>query len=258
MNIPEELIPVIDWWQKDGKKTVALAACAGAVALAVYFWVAREKRLDAEASEYAYGSNYTVQQLQDAADRYSGRDVAGMIKLRLARAYAAEGEFAKALEVFSAVADGKSVPAAFAASPEFGIAKCKEALGDWAGAKAAYDSVAADGQADATLVFEAKLGSARGLAFSGDRDGAVKALEEMKAAAGEDQAAVEAVDRSLDLAGRWQKREKPAPAVVAADTLEVPAAEAKSEVKASELTLPSAAPEAPAKEKAAPRPVKAK
>jgi hypothetical protein len=80
----------------------------------------------------------------------------------------------------------------------------------------------------------------------------------MKAAAGEDQAAVEAVDRSLDLAGRWQKREKPAPAAVAADTLEVPAAEAKSEVKASELTLPSAAPEVPAKEKAAPQPVKAK
>lgn len=258
MNTPEELIPVIDWWQKDGKKTVAIVACAGVVALAVHLWFARGKRLDVEASAYAYGAGHTVQQLQDAAARYSGRDVAGVIKLRLAKAYAAEGEFAKALEVYTALAGEKSVPAAFAALPESGVAACNEALGNWAEAKKAYDSVAANAQADTTLVLDAKLGSARCLAFSGSRDEAVKVLEGMKTAAGGDQAAADLIGRNIDIVRRWEKREKPQSAPIAVETAAAGAVEAKPEVKASELTLPSAAPAAPSDKPAAAQTGKAK
>lgn len=267
MNIPEELIPVIDWWQKDGKKTLAIVACAGVVALGVYLWMARENRLDVEAAAYAYGSaGNTTAELQDALAEYAGRDAAGMIKLRLAKTYAAEGDYANALKVYTELTAEKSLPASFELAAVLGVASSNEALGNWAEARKAYDSVLAGGNDASPLAFEAKLGSARCLAFSGDRAAAVKELEAVKAACADDKAAVQLVDGAIDTVKRWQKREKPAPApapVAAPAAAEKPAE--KPAVKASELTLPAAAPKAPAAapkapvtEKPAPAPAPAK
>lgn len=255
MNIPEELIPVIDWWQKDGKKTVAILACAGLVALGVYLWIAREKRLDVEASSFAYGAGMTVEQLKTAAAEYADRDVAGVIKLRLAKAYAEAGDFTAALDVYTALAAEKSVPVAFAFAPEFGIASCQESLGNWSEARKVYDSIVAEAKADMPVVFDAKLGSARCLAFSGDRDGAVKGLEALKAACVADTAAVETIDETIDAVKRWQKRAAPAPAPAPA-VAPVAAQPVKADVKAADLTLPSAAPKAPAAKEKVPAPVK--
>ena len=259
MNTPEELIPVIDWWQKDGKKTVALVACAGLVALVVNFWISRDKRLDAEASNYAYGSeNYSVQQLQDAVVTYAGRDVAGLIKLRLAKAYFADGEFEKALEVYTELVNEKSMPEAFAFAPERGVARSNEALNKWADAKVAYESIISSDKANPALQFDAKLGVARCVAFGGARDEAVKTLEALKASCSSDQVALDLIDQNLDVVKRWQKREKPLPQPVVVDKVEPLKVESKPDAKASELTLPSVAPKAPVKESAAPQPQKSK
>lgn len=265
MNIPEELIPVIDWWQKDGKKTLAIVACAGVVALGVYLWMARENRLDVEAAAYAYGTaGDSVAELQDAAAEYAGRDAAGMIKLRLAKTYALDGDYADALKVYTELTAEKTLPASFELAAVLGVASCNEALGNWAEARKAYDAVLAGGNGASPLVFEAKLGSARCLAFAGDRAAAVKELEAIKAACADDKAAVQLVDNTIDTVKRWQKRDKPAPAPVEAPAAAVKPAE-KPAVKASELTLPAAAPKAPAAapkapvtEKPAPAPAPAK
>ena len=258
MNTPEELIPVIDWWQKDGKKTIAVVACAGLVALAINFFISRNKRLDVEASAYAYGNgNYSVQQLQDAVVTYAGCDVAGMIKLRLAKMYFADGEFEKALEVYTELVNEKSMPKAFALAPELGVARSNEALNKWADAKVAYDSIISSDKANSLLLFDAKLGVARCVAFGGARDEAIKTLEALKSSSAGDQGVLDLIEQNIDAIKRWQKREKPLPAPVVVDKVE-PKVETKADVKASDLTLPSAAPKSPVKESAAPQSQKSK
>lgn len=259
MNTPEELIPVIDWWQKEGKKTVAMCVVAGLVGLAVYMWFRREHTRDVEASAYAYGNqNCTMEELLKAADDYKDCDTAGMIKLRIAKMYEADGDYNKALEVYTVLVDEKSVPAVCASAPELGVARCNEALYKWAEAKAAYDSVAGSDQASSTSAFNAKVGSARCLAFSGGRDEALKILEEMKSSCAGEQMLIGVLDRNIDVVKRWQKREKPVPAIVAAPQSEVAKPAASLDVKASELTLPSVAPKAVNEKTETQKPEKAK
>lgn len=254
MNIPEELIPVIDWWQKDGKKTLLLLICAGLVAIGIYFWIAKQNRLDCEASAFAYGNrDYSVEELKSAAEMYGDREVAGMIKLRLAAKYMADNDFGNALDVYTGLIDDKTVPAAFALVPEFAAARCNESLGKWTEAKKIYDAVIADGKASSADAFNARLGAARCLAFSGKRAEAVKDLETLKASCSADKVATLVVDGNIDAVKRWEPREKPLPA-----PLPAPAEIKVPEVKASELTLPSAAPKAPVTEKPAPAPAAAK
>ena len=45
MTIPEELLPVVEWWEKDGKKTLAVLALAGIAAGGYFGWKAWREHL---------------------------------------------------------------------------------------------------------------------------------------------------------------------------------------------------------------------
>lgn len=221
MNTPDELIPLADWWKKNGKKYLAMALVAGVAALGFYLWMSKERRLDAEAAVFACGAgNYQTQDLEDAVQKYADRDVSPLIKLRLAAKYVEVEDFTKALEVYTALVNEKSVPEALLFAPEYGVACCQESLYNWAEAKKAYD-VIAEGSASA-YTFDAKLGSARCYALVEGVTNKVEKLEALKKDYGKDSLAVMRIEKTIEAVNGWEKREVPLPSVEMVKTEEIP------------------------------------
>ena len=91
MKIPEELLPVVEWWERDGKKTLAIVAVVGVAVLGYISWKSHREKLQDEA-ETAVATAMDVETLQDAVNRFGDYDVGPMLKLKLASAYCARGE----------------------------------------------------------------------------------------------------------------------------------------------------------------------
>ncbi|MBO7207762.1 MAG: hypothetical protein J6W10_09160 [Kiritimatiellae bacterium] len=262
MNTPDELIPLIDWWKKDGKKCLAMALVAGMAALGAYLWMSKERRLDAEAAVYASGvGEFQIQDLENAVQKYGDREVGAVIKLRLAKKYVELGDYTKALEVYTALVNEKSVSEALLFAPEYGVASCQESLYNWAEAKKAYD-VIAEGPASA-YAFDAKLGSARCYAFIEGVTNKTEKLEALKKDYEKDALAVMRIEKTIEAVNGWEKREAPLPPVEMVKAEEVPAANIVPPV--ADATVPSAVEKAPVVEKSvpaggasAPQPEKAK
>lgn len=262
MNISEEISPVADWWKKEGKRAVMILCIGGLIALGAYAWVSRERRLDAEAAVYAYGVNpYTIQELEDAVQKYGDRDVGAVIKMCLANMYYQGAEFEKALEIFKAVADG-DVYTVFALAPKFGIARCEEALENWGEAQKAYDEIVETEGGESMYGFNAKLGSARcyALAHIGE-EGRFEKLEAIRKECENDAEKRSAVDmmmavlRNYDPKREYVSKEADAgaPAEVTEAKTEAPAAEEKAKAPAKAEKAPAEVKaEAPAKTEKAP------
>ena len=243
MNTPEELIPVIEWWQKDGRKTLAVLAVAGLAVVGYYAWKSHNAGLDGAAADQLSGMA-TAEELELAVAKYAGRDAEEALKMKLAAAYCERGEesdYEKALEIYSVLAASGKVPLALKGAPEMGIAFCSEALGKWDEAAKAYAVILADGFGATHLVFDAKLGAARCQAQLEGRAKALAALEELKKAYA-DESSVSRIDATIDVVNRWEKREKVAPPAPKAEE-----APAKIELDASKVKIaPQEAPKAPA------------
>ena len=252
MNIPEELLPVIEWWEKDGKKTLVVVAIAGAAALAWWGWNARAARMRDNAANALLGYS-DVETLQDAVNQYGGEAAGPMLKLRLAAAYFArqeEGDVQNALDIYESVAG--SVPEGFEDVPVLGRAECLEALERYADAQKAYADYVESAATNSIMLLTARLGVERCRAQTGSRDEAAAALEDMKKDFKSDEAALDRIDAALDAVKRWTKREEPAfaplaaaPAAAAAPETAEAAPEA-APADATKITLPGITPAAPA------------
>lgn len=186
MNVPEELIPLIAWWEKDGKKTLMYAGAAVAVCLGIWgFKVWREQVANA-----AHAAELTPVMSVDAAREQletHGQENP-VFRLKLASALfnrAEEGDFAAALEIYEQFADGRQLPSALVSLPKLGRAECLEALGRYAEAETAYRNLL-DNQQGATQAENAKFGLARTLAALDRREEASKLLDEFEKTLAED------------------------------------------------------------------------
>ena len=246
MKIPEELLPVVEWWERDGKKTLAIAAVVGVAVLGYISWRSHKEKLQEEA-EAAVATAMDVETLQDAVNRFGDYDVGPMLKLKLASAYCArgeEGDAKRALEIYDQVVASGKIPAGFEDVPKVGRAECLEAEEDFGGAIAAYESFIASAPTNAPLLIAAKLGLARSKAQSGDRKGAVAYLEAMQKDEGLSDSAKARVESTLDVVKRWTKQ--PAPAPEPPVTKPVTPAPAPAPVAAPKPPAPAPAPVKPA------------
>ena len=204
-----ELLPLVEWWEKDGKQTVIYVAVA-AIAIAGWYGWKNHRAAKLEAASDALVSSYTTEDLEDAASKFSGMAAQGPIKLRLAKNYYDAGRYDEAMAVYDELA-AKPV-SGFEDIATVGKAQCLEALGRFGDALAAFDAFA-EANPENYLTLTAKLGAARCIAESGDKDKALARIDAMKAAAKDDEIATARIDAVEAAIKRFEKKaEAPAPA----------------------------------------------
>ena len=202
MKASPEFLPVIEWWEKDGKQMVTYLAIAAVVVGAWYGWKNHRASKRAAASE-ALVSAYTAEELEDAVAKFSGTPTEGALKLRLAKNYFDAGRAQEALDVYASL-EGRA-PDGFADIPAVGKAQCLEALGKFDEAAAAFDAFV-QANDKSYLKLTAQLGSARCVAQAGDKAKALASLAALKAAAGDDELAKVRIESTEDCVKRYEKR----------------------------------------------------
>jgi predicted negative regulator of RcsB-dependent stress response len=204
MKINPEFLPIIEWWEKDGKQTVIWCLIAAIAVGGWYGWKNYRASVKNAASE-ALISAMTTDELETAATKFSGSDAAASIKIRLAKSYYDGGRYNEAMAVYTEL-DG-ATPAAFADIPKVGKAQCLEALGKFADAAKAFDDYA-EANPKSYLTLTAQLGAARSYAQLGDKKKAVSRLDALKAANKDDSLALARIEATLELVNRYEVPKK--------------------------------------------------
>ncbi len=260
-----ELLPLWDWWVKEGKSTLTMLVLAGAVVGAFYGIRGYLRSRDAAANA-ALTNSYTTDDLEAAVSSYGSSKVGPALKLRLAKAYYDAERYQDAFDTYDALAAKADKIPAFADVAYIGRAYSLEGLKKYQEAREAYAAFAKDeSKTNSFLALSAKLGDARCQALAGDKDGAVKALDAIKATLKDDKLAEARVERLTDAIKRYEPGRSPRSLFDAADAAEkaienekkaaAPAAPAaKPDVKPAEKpAVPAAKPaEKPAEKPAAP------
>ena len=197
-----ELLPLVEWWEKDGKSTVIWLLVAAIAVGGWYGWKNHRAAVKAAASD-ALVSAYTTEEIEDAVTKFSGSATAGALKLRLAKSYYDAGRYDEALAQYEAL-EGNA-PDGFADIPAVGKAQCLEALGKFAEAAAAFDAFA-EANPKNYLALTAQLGAARSYAQAGDKAKALARIDALKAANKDDELAKARIEATETAIKRFEKK----------------------------------------------------
>lgn len=229
MKVNPEFLPLIEWWEKDGKSTVIWLLVAAAAVGGWYGFKAYKASVKAAASA-ALVSAYTTDELEEASEKFASSQAGGAIKLRLAKSYYDNSRFEEAMALYDELS--AAVPAGFEDVPPVGKAQCLEALGRYADAQKAYEDFLA-ANPKSFLALTAGLGVARTIALKGDKAAALKRIEELKAA-NSDEIAKARIETTESAIKRYGKKASAAPAKPAAAPAKPAAAPAKPAAAAKE------------------------
>ena len=201
MNLKKnpELIPLVEWWEKDGKQTVTWLLVAAIAVGGWYGWKNHRAATRVAASD-AVVNAYTTEEIEEAVSKFSGTASAGALKLRLAKNYFDNGRYEEALAQYEAL-EGNA-PDGFADVPVVGKAQSLEALKRFDEALAAFDAFV-QASPKGYLTLTAQLGAARCLAESGKKDEALKRLQALKDANKDDDIATARIDATESLVARY-------------------------------------------------------
>ena len=227
----------------------AFVIIAGAV-VAAFYGVRGYLRSRDAAANAALVNAYSADDLEAAVSSYGSSKVGPALKLRLAKAYYDAERYQDALETYDGlVAKADKIPA-LADIAEIGRAYALEGLAKYKEAGEAYAAFANDAaKTNSYLALTAKLGSARCTALAGDKDGAVKALDALKATLKDDKVAEVRIERLTDAIKRYEPGRSPRSLFDAADAAEKSLA---TEAKPAAAPAPAAKPAAPVAKPAAP------
>lgn len=173
-----EFLPIVEWWEKDGKSTVIWAVVIAIAVGGWYGWKSHRASVKADSSA-ALVETFTTEEIEDAVAAYSGEKSEGALKLKLAKNYFDSGKYEEAMALYEEL-DGNA-PEGFADIPVVGKAQCLEALGKFAEAQAAFDKFA-EANGKSYLALTAQLGVARCIAEAGDKTKALARIDAIKAA----------------------------------------------------------------------------
>lgn len=253
-----ELLPVWDWWVKEGKSTLLTLAVVAA-AVGAFYGVRGYYRNRDVAANQALVNAYSTDDLEAAVSSYGSTKVGPALKLRLAKSYYDGERYQDALDVYEGLVAKASKFPALADVAEMGRAYSLEGLAKYKEAGEAYAAYANDAaKTNSYLALTAKLGAARCQALTGDKDGAVKALDALKKTVGDDKLAEMRVARLTDAVKRYDAK-RPARSLfdAANDAEKAITAEKKPEApkaEAAKAEAPKAeAPKAEAPKTAAPK-----
>ena len=197
-----ELLPLVEWWEKDGKSTVIWLVVAAIAVGGWYGWKNHKAAVKAAASD-ALVNAYTTEEIEDAVAKFSGSATEGALKLRLAKNYFDGGRYEEALAQYEALVG--NAPDGFADVPVVGKAQCLEALGRFDEAAKAFDAFA---EANPTnyLTLTAQLGAARSFAQAGDKKKALARIDALKVANKDDELAKARIEATETAIKRFEKK----------------------------------------------------
>ena len=241
-KINPEFLPIIEWWEKDGKQYVYGLLIAGVVVGGWYAWKHHREAVAVDASS-SVASAFTSEELEDAVAKHSGSPAGGVLRIKLAKSYFDAGRYEEALAAYEEL-DGKA-PEGFADIPAVGRAQCLEALSRFNEAREAFDAFA-EANPSNYLALSAQLGAARCIAQAGDIKKALDRIDAMKAANKDDAVATARIETAEDVIKRYEapKKEVPAPAPA---PVAVPAPAAKAAPAPAPAPAAKAAPAPAAK-----------
>lgn len=175
-RIPEELRPLVLWWQDHGTKTLTWAALAVAVCVAAALWQNKSRAADAAAA-VALASSTQGLDAQGLLDQAPAS--APLVRLVQARALYDAGDYENALVAYDAAAAELDGDPALADIAALGRACALEALGrvdEALTAVGALEAAFAQSPAPHYLASELILAKARLLCQKGDKAAAKAAL----------------------------------------------------------------------------------
>jgi predicted negative regulator of RcsB-dependent stress response len=202
MKVNPEFLPVVEWWEKDGKQLVVYLTVA-AIAVGGWYWWKNHTAAVKAAAQDALVSAYTTEELEDCVSKFAGSATEGALKLRLAKSYYDAGRYEEALAQYEALVG--NAPDGFADIPEVGKAQCLEALGKFDEAAKAFDAFA-EANPKSYLKLTAQLGAARSFAQAGDKKKALARLDALKAAVKDDALSSARVEATQTAVKRYEKK----------------------------------------------------
>ncbi|MDR2849858.1 MAG: hypothetical protein LBW77_04850 [Verrucomicrobiota bacterium] len=202
-NLPEELLPLYDWWKANGSHfLITLTAAAIIAGGAFAFRQVRATRLTGANQELLKASS--LDELESVVAKYGSTKAGNAVRLRLAKAYYDASKYEDALGAYDDCLRA-GAPAGFKEIADLGRAHALEGLNRLDEALTAFNTFA-DTQPDHFLQPQAVLGAARILTLQGHKDEAKKKLENLKAAKTGD-SAVEMTVASLEsIVDRYEPR----------------------------------------------------
>ena len=231
-----ELLPVWDWWVKEGKSTLTMLLVVAVAVAGFYAWKNYQTKTT-NAANQALVNAFSPDELETAVADYGSTKVGPALRIRLAKAYYDGGKYQEALEVYD-VLNKSSSNAAFADVSQVGRAYALEGLEKYKEAQEAFASFA-QSNTNSYLLLTAQLGAARCKMLQGGKDEAVKDLEALKAASKDEFAKVR-IDNAIDVMKRYDPKRAAASLFdVANDIGKAVEAEKKPEAAAKPAAAPA-------------------
>ena len=197
-----ELLPLVEWWEKDGKSTVIWLLVAAIAVGGWYGWKNHKAAVKAAASD-ALVNAYTTEEIEDAVAKFAGSATEGALKLRLAKNYFDAGRYEEALAQYEALVG--NAPDGFADIPVVGKAQCLEALGKFDEAAKAFDAFV-EANPKNYLTLTAQLGAARCFAQAGDKKKALARIDALKSANKDDELSKARIEATETAIKRFEKK----------------------------------------------------
>jgi len=177
-NLPEEMLPLYDWWKANGSQfliTLAVAALLGGGVFA--FKQYRTAKIVGANQEMLKASS--LDELETVVAKYGNTKAGNAVRLRLAKAYYDAAKYDEALSAYDTCLD-KGAPKGFKEVATLGRAHALEGLNRLDEALTAYQAFEKENEGH-FLQAQATLGVARVLTLQGKKDEAKKLLENLKA-----------------------------------------------------------------------------
>lgn len=204
-NLPEELLPLYDWWREKGVRSVSTAVAVALVAFGIMGYMHFRKGKIADANIELTQAN-SVEELEGVVAKYGNTKAGNAARIRLAKAYYDASKYEDALASYEEC-ERKGVPKGFEDVVTLGRAHSFEAMEKTDEALAIYKSFT-ETEKESYLYPQAVMGLARVMTLQGQKDAAKKILEELKAEKTDETAWEMAIANLEEIIDRYEPRKK--------------------------------------------------
>ncbi|MFA7173677.1 MAG: tetratricopeptide repeat protein [Kiritimatiellia bacterium] len=177
-NLPEELLPLYDWWKEKGVQFLTTAGVTVLVLIGAAAFVHYRNSQLAEANIELTKAN-SVEELEEVVAKFGGSKPGNAARVRLAKAYYDASRYDNALETYESC-EKKGVPKGFEDVVTLGRAHALEALNKNDQALALFKKIS-ENKKESFLYPQAKMGEVRVLTLQGKKEEAKILLDELKA-----------------------------------------------------------------------------